>query len=65
MAFRVDSVQALILALEMIGTELHASGYHAAGELSFERPGSGYGFPVPRTIGDELVGDDAASFGCD
>jgi hypothetical protein len=55
----VDSVQALLLALQMIGAELYSSKHHEAGELVWEREGGGYGFLVPRTISDLLVGDDA------
>jgi hypothetical protein len=58
-AHGVDSVQALELALRMIGAELYTSSYHKAGELVHETPGGGYGFPVPNTIRDMLVGDDA------
>jgi len=54
----IDSVQALFLALQMIGSELYTSGYHNAGDLYFESPGRGYGFPVAATLRDRLVGDD-------
>ena len=57
-----DGVQALILALQMIGAELYTSSYHQAGELSFEKPGNGYGFPVASVLRDTLVGDDARLF---
>lgn len=51
-ALGVDSMQALILALEMIGAELYTSSQHQAGELVFERPGGGYGFPVAPSLRD-------------
>jgi hypothetical protein len=54
----VDAVQALELALKMIGAQIYASDHHASGNLFWEEPGRGYGFPVPRTIQDLLVGDD-------
>jgi Domain of unknown function (DUF6968) len=55
----VDSVQALWIALQMVGAELYTSAYHEAGTLVFDEPGRGYGFPVPANIRDMLVGDDA------
>jgi hypothetical protein len=54
-----DSMQALFLALQAIGTDLYTSEHHRAGELAWEQEGSGYGFPVPKTIRDLLIGDDA------
>ena len=56
--YGVDSVQALFLALQGIGTDLYFSDYHETGRLYFERPGTGYGFPVPKNARDLLVGDD-------
>ena len=53
-----DSMQALVLALQAIGTELYMSEHHQAGELLWEQQGRGYGFPVPDTIRDLLIGDD-------
>lgn len=57
--FGVDAVQAIILAMHKIGTELYTSSYHAEGNLIFDQPGNGYGFPVPKPLRDQLVGDDA------
>ena len=54
-----DSVQAICLALQMIGADIYTSPHHASGQLRWERDGGGYGFPVPKTIRDLLVGDDA------
>jgi hypothetical protein len=56
----LDSMQALFLALQAIGTDLYTSEHHRAGELVWEQEGRGYGFPVPKTIRDLLIGDDAA-----
>lgn len=53
-----DSAQALLLALQMIGTDLYTSTYHKAGLIFFQEPGKGYGFPVPATIRDLYVGED-------
>ena len=57
-AIGIDAVQALILALRMIGTQLYASDYHVAGNLAWEAQGLGYGFPVANAFRDLLVGDD-------
>lgn len=54
-----DAVQALVLALQAIGAEIYGSEYHASGNLMWEKEGRGYGFPVPHTIRDLLIGDDA------
>ena len=55
----VDSVQAMFLALQAIGSDIYTSSYHKNGNLSFEALGKGYGFPVPSSLRDLLVGDDA------
>jgi len=55
----VDSVQALVIAFQMVGAELYTSRYHDAGTLIFDAPGNGYGFPLPANMRDMLVGDDA------
>jgi hypothetical protein len=54
-----DSVQALHLALEMIGSELYNSDYHKAGDLTSGDSWKGYGFPVSKNLRDLLIGDDA------
>lgn len=61
-AFGNDAFQAIELAMQLIGAELYASEYHAAGTLGFDAPGSGYGFPVAKTLRDILVGDDKAFY---
>jgi len=58
-AHGLDSVQALLLALKMIGAEIYTSDYHKAKNLVWEEPGQGYGFPVSQNIRDLLEGDDA------
>jgi hypothetical protein len=57
-----DSVQALVLALQMIGAEIYSTGYHKSGKLFLESPGHGYGFPVTAGLRDLLVGDDVKYF---
>jgi hypothetical protein len=54
----IDAPQAANLAQKMIGAELHTSDYHTQGKLRRERPGDGYGFPVPNNIRHLLVGED-------
>lgn len=61
--FGIDPIQAVTLALHAIGTDIYTSDYHRSGRLFWEQPGRGYGFPVPNTIRDLLVGDDARFFG--
>jgi hypothetical protein len=54
----VDAVQALHIALQLVGAQIYASDHHASGKLMWLEPGKGYGFPVPSSIRDLLVGDD-------
>ncbi|WP_449396970.1 DUF6968 family protein [Devosia riboflavina] len=56
--FGFDGVQALVHALQMVGTELYNSRYHEAGTLIFDKPGMGYGFPVPPSERSLLQGND-------
>ena len=54
----IDSMQAIILALQMIGSEVYSSEYHKSGNLFFDAAGRGYGFPVAGELRDLLIGDD-------
>lgn len=47
----------------MVGTDIYTSDYHASGKLRWGEPGTGYGFPVPSSIRDLLIGDDKKFFG--
>jgi hypothetical protein len=58
-AMGIDAIQALLLAMQMIGAQIYASDHHASGNLSWLAPGQGYGFPVPANIRDLLIGNDA------
>jgi hypothetical protein len=58
----VDSVQAMLSALQMIGAELYTSDLHKSDALTWLSPSRGYGFPVPQNIRDLLVGDDKKFF---
>lgn len=63
-AVGIDSVQALVLALQKIGTEIYTSDFHKSGTLDWDSAATnaawrGYGFPVPGKMRDCLIGDDA------
>jgi hypothetical protein len=57
-AYGVDEIQALVMALQMIGARLYTSSYHQSGHLVWTEQSKGYGFPVPRNLRDMLVGED-------
>jgi hypothetical protein len=57
-----DAVQALLIAMQMIGAEIYTSHHHQSGQLAWLAPGRGYGFPVANSIRDLLVGDDKKFF---
>ena len=61
--YGIDATQALLLALQAIGTDIYTSDYHRSGRLRWLVPGDGYGFPVPATISHLLIGGDAANAG--
>jgi hypothetical protein len=54
-----DSVQALLGAMQMIGSDIVASTYYASGEIVLDASYLGCGFPVPHNIRHLLRGDDA------
>lgn len=54
-----DELQALIMALKMIGADIYTSEYHKEGRLRAYEKEKGYGFPVPTSLRDMLVGADA------
>lgn len=58
-AWGADSLQAMVIALQMIGTDIYTSTHHHDGRLIFEEAGQGYGIPVPGNLRDLLVGRDA------
>ena len=58
-----DSVQALLLALDLVGLHLYTSDYHHDGQLQpLDASWVGYGFPVPYNLRDALIGEDAEYF---
>jgi len=57
-AVGLDSLQALVLALQMIGAEIYSSDYHREGRLRAYANEKGYGFPVAASLRELLVGAD-------
>jgi Domain of unknown function (DUF6968) len=57
-AVGVDSIQAIVLALQKVGTILYTSDYHRNAQLTWPPGGDGYGFPVASNIRDLLIGED-------
>jgi hypothetical protein len=53
-----DAIQALELALNIIGALIYTSEFHKSGRLMWLEPGQGYGFPVAKSIRDLLIGHD-------
>ena len=56
-----ESMQALILAMQMVSAELYTSPPGNAGELFFERPGAGFSIPTLSSMRDLLTEEDARS----
>lgn len=56
-AMGADGIQALFLAMQMVGTLLYASKYHATGRLKW-LDGGGYGFPLRLSARDLASGTD-------
>ena len=46
----IDAVQALVIALGMIGINLYSSEAHEQGRLKLDEPGDGYGFPIASAL---------------
>jgi hypothetical protein len=53
-----DAIQALVNALQMVGTEIYCSEEHRSGKLIWHDDWSGYGLPVPGNLRDALAADD-------
>lgn len=53
-----DAFQSLELALKTIGAVVYSSDYHKSGNLLWLEQSDGYGFPVPVTLRDLLIGSD-------
>ena len=54
-------MQTLVIAMQMVSAELYTSTPGKAGELYFETPGTGFGFPTPPSMRDLLTDEDARS----
>jgi len=54
----VDSAQALYHAMQLVAVQLYMSEPHRRGNLYWDKPGSGYGFPLPAGGRDIAVGAD-------
>lgn len=54
----VDAVQALYGAMQLAAVDIYASRHHRAGTLYFDKPGDGYGLPLPFGSRDQALGDD-------
>ena len=53
-----DAVQALLVALQMIGSEIYTSNYQKTGGVTYQGL-DGCGFPVPPTLRHLLTPEDA------
>ena len=56
-----DSMQAFVIAMQMVSAELHTSAPGKAGELFFETPGAGFSIPTPPSMQDLMTEEDARS----
>jgi hypothetical protein len=56
-----DSMQAIYLAMQRVALELYVSSHHAAGNLRWDKPANGYGFPMAKSGYSDLVGFDRES----
>lgn len=54
----VDSVQALLLAFNLVAVDLHAGQPPGLSGLTWLEPGGGFGFPLPPSLRDLARGDD-------
>jgi len=61
-AVGTDALQALQLAIQKLGVELHMTSYHRDGKMQWG-DWKGYGIALPRDGRDLMRGDDAEFFG--
>lgn len=60
-----DAIAALHAAIEKIGMEVYMSHYHHERKMWWLKPWAGYGFPVPKSGRDLLIGHDQLFYGLD
>jgi len=53
-----DSTQALYHAMQLVAVQLYMSEAHQRGDLYWDKPGNGYGYPLPIGGRDIAIGDD-------
>jgi hypothetical protein len=58
-----DAMQALQLAMQKMGVELHFTSYHKERTMRWGEGWVGYGFAVDKEARDLLIGDDAKFYG--
>lgn len=54
----VDSLQALLLAIRHIGSDIYCSDYVESGNLFWLEKGRGFGLILPKSISERYEGDD-------
>jgi hypothetical protein len=57
-AWGADAIQAFHLTMQAIALHLYGSEHHHEGTLYWQKPGKGYGFPLPKNLASEHIGDD-------
>ena len=55
----LDSMQALLCAMQKIGLDLYFSDAFKSGKLNWNADWHGFGLPVPQNARDMLIGEDA------
>lgn len=57
-AFGVDSVQALLLAIQRVGVDVYCSDYVKNSDMIWLEEGRGFGLVLPSNLADLYRGDD-------
>jgi hypothetical protein len=48
--------------MQAVALQLYGSDYHQQGRLYWQKPGTGYGFPLPKNLASEYIGHDKDVF---